>query len=75
MEGGIREPPYVRHPGLVAPGTTCDVRVSGIDFYPTLLELAGLEIPAEQVIDGRSMVPLLRGRHDPAISECDLFWH
>ena len=32
-------------------------------------------MPDEQVIDGRSMVPLLRGRHDPAISERDLFWH
>ena len=74
-EGGIREPLHVRHPELVASGTTCDVPVSGIDFYPTLLELAGLELPPEQVIDGRSMVPLLRGRHDPAISERDLFWH
>ena len=74
-EGGIREPLYVRYPGAVEPGTTCDVPVSGIDFYPTLLDLAGLEIPAEQVIDGRSMVPLLRRRHDPAISERDLFWH
>ena len=74
-EGGIREPLYVRFPGVVEPGTTCEVPVSGIDFYPTLLELAGLDAPAEQVIDGRSMVPLLRGRHDPAISERDLFWH
>ena len=53
----------------------CEVPVSGIDFYPTLLELAGLELPAGQVIDGRSMVPLLHGRHAPAISERDLFWH
>ena len=42
-EGGIREPLYVRYPGVVEPGTTCGVPVSGIDFYPTLLELAGLE--------------------------------
>ena len=74
-EGGIREPLYVRYPGVVEPGATRAVPVSGIDFYPTLLELAGLRMPDEQVIDGRSMVPLLRGRHDPAISERDLFWH
>ena len=42
-EGGIREPLYVRFPGVVEPGTTCEVPVSGIDFYPTLLELAGLD--------------------------------
>ena len=74
-EGGIREPLYVRFPGVVEHGTTCEVPVSGIDFYPTLLELAGLDMPGEQVIDGRSLVPLLRGRHDAAISERDLFWH
>ena len=74
-EGGIREPLYVRFPGVVEPGTTCDVPVSGIDFYPTLLELAGLDVPAEQAIDGFSMVRLLRGRHDPTIAERDLFWH
>ena len=74
-EGGIREPLYVRFPGVVEPVTTCEVPVSGIDFYPTLLELAGLDMPPEQVIDGRSLVPLLRGRHDPAISDRDLFWH
>ena len=74
-EGGIREPLYVRSPGVVEPGTTCDVPVSGIDFYPTLLELAGLEIPADQVIDSRSMVLLLRRRHAPALSERELFWH
>ena len=74
-EGGIREPFHVRFPGVVEPGTTCEVPVSGIDFYPTLLELAGLGIPAEQLIDGRTLVPLLRGRTDPAISERDLFWH
>ena len=72
-EGGIREPFHVRFPGVVKPGTTCEVPVSGIDFYPTLVELAGLGIPAEQVIDGRTLVPLLRGRPDPAISERDLF--
>ena len=62
-------------PGVVKPGTTCEAPVSGIDFYPTLLELAGLELPAKQEVDGHSMVGLLQGRHDPAISERDLFWH
>ena len=34
---------------------------SGIDFYATLLDIAGVEIPAEQSIDGVTLVPLLRG--------------
>ena len=74
-EGGIREPVYVRYPALVAAGTTCAVPVSGIDFYPTLLELAGVEVPRRQEIDGKSIVPLLKGETDGGLSERDLFWH
>jgi arylsulfatase A-like enzyme len=74
-EGGIREPLYVRFPGRVASGSACDVPVSGIDFYPTLLELAGVCVPSGQAIDGRSLVPLLRGEPDPTLAARDLFWH
>jgi arylsulfatase A-like enzyme len=51
------------------------VPVSGIDFYPTLLEFAGLEVPPEQEVDGQSMVRLLGGEDDPGIAGRDLFWH
>ena len=74
-EGGIREPFYVRYPKWVKAGGECDVPVHGIDFYPTLLELAGVDVPAEQHVDGRSFVSLLRGEADRTIAERDLFWH
>jgi arylsulfatase A-like enzyme len=74
-EGGIREPLYIRYPGVVSPGTSCGVPVSGIDFYPTLLELAGLAVPAAQEVDGRSIVRLLRGQPDADLAGRDLFWH
>lgn len=74
-EGGIREPFHVRAPGITKPGSTCDVPVSGIDYYSTFLELAGVDKPAEQVDDGMSFVPLLKGETDRAIAERDLFWH
>lgn len=74
-EGGIREPLYIRCPRRIAAGTECDTPVSGIDFYPTLLEFAGLSVPPEQEVDGRSIIPLLEGHHDAAIAERDLFWH
>ncbi|NQT92772.1 MAG: sulfatase, partial [Lentisphaerae bacterium] len=44
-EGGIREPLYARFPGHIEAGSTCDIPVSGIDFYPTLLEMAGIGVP------------------------------
>ncbi len=75
-EGGIRAPLFVQVPGLTAPGSVCDVPVSGIDFYPTLLELAGVPVPAAQGIDGLSLVPLLAGG-PPAerLLTRDLYWH
>jgi len=74
-EGGIREPLYVRFPGRIASDSSSDVPVSGIDFYPTLLELVGLDVPLEQEINGRSMVSLLRGEPDREMAGRDLFWH
>ena len=74
-EGGIREPFYVKAPGVVRAGSTCQVPVSGIDYYPTLLELAGVPVPEEQQVDGMSFVRLLEGRSDAAIAGRDLFWH
>ena len=74
-EGGIREPFYLRYPGMVDAESTCEVPVSGIDFYPTFLDMADLSIPDEQTVDGRSLVPLLNGRGDEDMSGRDLFWH
>jgi arylsulfatase A-like enzyme len=74
-EGGVREPYYVKVPGVTCPGSTCDVPVSGIDFYPTLLELAGIPMPTAQAVDGVSLVPLLKGGDSPPIRDRDLYWH
>ncbi len=71
-EGGIREPYYIRVPGVTRPGSTCDVPVTGTDFYPTLLDLAGLPLKPDQHVDGVSLVPLLQGEK---IDPRDLFWH
>jgi len=74
-EGGIREPLYLKVPGITSPGSTCDTPVSGIDFYPTFAALAGISVPAEQMIDGKSMVSLLRGEQVEELASRDLFWH
>ena len=44
------------------PRTTCDVPVFGCDFYPTMVELAGLNPPNpdRHILDGVSLVPLLK---------------
>jgi arylsulfatase A-like enzyme len=71
-EGGIREPYYINAPGVTKSGSTSAVPVNGIDWYPTLLELAGIPVPKKQDVDGVSIVPLLKGG---AIAGRPLFWH
>ncbi|MEZ6114490.1 MAG: sulfatase [Pirellulaceae bacterium] len=72
-EGGIREPFIIRAPGVSQPGSTCDTPVISTDFYPTLLDLAGLPARPDQTLDGVSLKPLLAGKSLPA--DRDLFWH
>jgi arylsulfatase A len=71
-EGGIREPLLVRWPGVTKAGSTCDVPVCSIDFYPTILEAAGAKGGAGAV-DGVSLVPLLRQAEAPRRDA--LYWH
>ncbi len=59
-DGGIREPLVIRWPGVASAGTVCNVYGASTDFYPTMLEMAGLPAKPEQHLDGKSFVPLLR---------------
>jgi len=72
FEGGIREPYFIKVPGLTKGGEKCKSPVSGTDFYPTILELAGLKQRPEEHSDGVSLVPLLKGKQLP---ERALIWH
>ncbi len=71
-EGGIRQPYYISVPGLADDGCFIATPVTGTDFYPTILDLAGLPLRPEEHVDGVSLLPLLQGK---AIKERDLFWH
>lgn len=57
-------------------GTVQDLPVEAIDLVPTFIDYAGGEVP-EHIIDGRSLMPLLRGENTPwrdyVISEYDYF--
>jgi len=72
-EGGIREPYFLRAPGVTTAGSTCAVPVISTDFYPTLLELAGLPLKPQQHKDGVSLVPLLRGGKQ--LDRDAVYWH
>jgi len=72
-EGGIREPMIIKWPGSDKSGELCDVPVISTDFYPTILEMAGLELLPEQHMDGISLVSLLKGSRD--YLDRPIFWH
>ncbi len=71
-EGGTREPLIIYAPGITSTDSQSEVPVIGMDFYPTILELAGLPLKPNQHVDGVSLVPALKGE---SIAERDLFWH
>lgn len=60
-EGGIRVPYLIKYPKLLTQGKECDMPVSSVDFYPTILDVAGLPLKPAQHIDGVSLLPLLEG--------------
>jgi arylsulfatase A-like enzyme len=62
-EPGLRVPLLARGPGIRA-GVVPEAFAVNIDLAPTFLDLAGLPIPAS--MQGRSLVPLLRGEAPPA---------
>jgi arylsulfatase A-like enzyme len=72
-EGGTREPLIVRWPGVVEPGSRCEIPLTSPDFHPTFLEMAGATPMPEQHVDGTSFVPLLKGAKQ--WDRPPLFWH
>ena len=72
-EGGTREPLIVHWPGVTEPNAFCREPVTSPDFYPTILEMAGVEPMPEQHRDGVSLVPLLRG--EGGLDREAIFWH
>ncbi len=72
-EGGVREPLLISWPEKVKSSSLCSEPVSSPDFYPTLLEAAGLPLRPEQHVDGVSMIPLMTG--EGSFDREALFWH
>lgn len=71
-EGGLRVPYLVYVPWMKHNGSKSDVPVTGTDFFPSLLELAGIPRNPEQHRDGISFVPVLQG---DKMAEHPLIWH
>ena len=74
-EGGIRVPMIVKWPGKVREASTSDHYLMIEDFYPTILEMAGItNYSTKNQIDGISFLPMLFEQGDTSINR-PLFWN
>jgi arylsulfatase A-like enzyme len=61
-EGGIRTPFIVSWPARFQGGRTIATPVTSLDILPTALDAAGVALPTDKPLDGRSLLPLLTGQ-------------
>lgn len=73
FEGGVRVATCMTWPGTIKSGSKCTTPITSVDFLPTFSELAGSKLPQEQVVDGQSLVPLMKGQD--ALKDRAIFWH
>ena len=73
-EGGVRVPTLAWWPGKIAPGSVCDAVAGTIDVLPTCLKIAWAEVPAQPVIDGRDLSPLLFGQSKDSPREAHYYF-
>jgi len=63
-EGGTRVPFIIKGPSVVSGGRTDSSLVHVVDLFSTLLELAGVPLPASVTLDSKSLTPLLANQTD-----------
>jgi len=63
-EGGQRVCNVMRWPEQIPADRRCDTLITSMDLLPTFATLAGAEVPKDRVIDGKSIVPVLRDEPD-----------
>ena len=59
--GGVRVPFYIRYPALFKDHKTIDISAAHIDILPTISKLCNVKQPIDRIIDGKSLLPLIKG--------------
>jgi arylsulfatase A-like enzyme/lysophospholipase L1-like esterase len=71
-EGGIREPAIIKYPKQIKKGSVSNVPVISNDFYPTLLQMAGLPLMPQQHTGGVSLAAVFTNKK---IDREAIYWH
>lgn len=72
-EQSFRQPLLVKWPNVIKPGTAVETMTQNIDFAPTFLEAAGIDVPAE--IQGKSLLPLFKQGDKASWDRTSLYYH
>lgn len=60
--GGIRVPFYVRYPAAFGKNKDIETMAAHLDVFPTVAELCQVALPKDRIIDGKSLIPLIKGK-------------
>lgn len=61
-QGGVRVPFFIRYPSSFEKNKDVETMAAHIDILPTLAQVCNVELPKERIIDGKSLVPLIKGK-------------
>jgi arylsulfatase A len=74
-EGGFNVPMIARWPRRIPPGSVSNQPAMNIDFLPTLLSIAGIDVPQDRIIDGKDISGLLTGQQQETPHRMLYFYH
>ena len=80
MEGGIRVPSFVMWPSVLPSNRIVDVPTMQMDIFATIHSIVGREMPKSVIIDGKDILPLLKGQsefspHQFMFHYCGIYLH
>jgi arylsulfatase len=73
-EGGVRVPAIIEWPDRLPGPRTTSIPANTVDIYPTLLDIAGVSVEGQPVLDGISILPLIDGKMEPRAKPMG-FWY
>ncbi|MEX0988045.1 MAG: sulfatase-like hydrolase/transferase, partial [Bacteroidales bacterium] len=69
-EGGVRVPFIISYPEILPSGLTVETPCWSPDLFPTLLQMTGIEMPSDLIVDGEDIVEIFKGKQ---ISHRDIY--
>ena len=73
-QGGVRVPFYMRYPSSFEKNRDVETMIAHIDILPTLAQICNVELPKARIIDGKSLLPLIKGKEVDWINRSLFFY-